>query len=186
MKLKFVTLLSTLFVNAAMLLLVVPALSQPAANTSPQFHLQSGYAKYDNKDYAGALGSFSECVRLDPNKAECYAARGDAHRRLEKYTEAIADYTQSLKLVPNNAMVFALRAVASTSKVRAEQKTTGYNRKAFDPAIADYDAALRLEPANAKIKAASDALRNFLTESDKLADLQAKKSSLEADIAERL
>src|SRR6185312_14730000 len=71
-------------------------------------------------------------IKLNPNFAEAYNARGVALDTKGKFDEAIADFGQAIKLDPKNARAFNNRGFAWR------------NRGDLDKAIADYNQALTL------------------------------------------
>ncbi|AFZ16575.1 tetratricopeptide repeat protein [Allocoleopsis franciscana] len=66
----------------------------------PNAYFRRGAIRSCAGDYQGALGDFTETIRLKPN-ANNYYNRGVTHYQMGNYQEAIADLTQTLQLKPN-------------------------------------------------------------------------------------
>lgn len=85
-------------------------------------------------DYDRAIADFDQAIRLDANRAEYYAARGDAHSDKGDDDRAIADYGAVLRLSPDDAATFAKRGEIYS------------DRMDYARALADYDQAVRIDP----------------------------------------
>lgn len=125
--------------------------AQNTTNLSVDDYFKLGNQQLDQKDYDGAIRSFSECIRLNPSADGCYFNRGLANRNKQNYDGAIADFTQVIKLKPDNENAFINRGLAYNGK------------KNYEMVIADYEAALKINPNNEKVKAALDAVKNLVT-----------------------
>jgi tetratricopeptide (TPR) repeat protein len=84
--------------------------------------------------YDRAIADYTQAIRLDPNFAEAYNARGNAYHHKKDYDRAIADYSQAMRLDPNFAEAYNARGLAYSDKGD------------YDRAIADLDQAIRLDP----------------------------------------
>ena len=102
------------------------------------------------KDYDGAIRSYSECIKLDPKESACYHNRGSAYRNKGDFDAAIADLTQAIKLKPGSESAYILRALAYNGK------------KEYEMSIADYEAALKINPDNEAVKKALDAAKKLV------------------------
>jgi tetratricopeptide (TPR) repeat protein len=81
-----------------------------------------------------AIADSTEAIRLDPQNADAYCNRGDAHSDGYDYDRAIADYSESIRLEPNVARLYLKRRLQ-------------YSRKGdYHKALADLREALRLAP----------------------------------------
>ncbi len=96
-----------------------------------------GFAKYQLKDYQGAIDDYTEAIRIDPNNAYAYNNRGNAKSELKDYQGAIADYNQAINLNRNYAYAYNNRG-----NVKRKLKD-------YQGAIADYTQAIRIDPNNA-------------------------------------
>jgi tetratricopeptide (TPR) repeat protein len=109
----------------------------PAPNsgqmTADDFFLQAT-AKYEKKDFRGAIADLTQVIRLSPKFATAYSNRGVAHDQLGDRKRAIADYGQAIRLDPNSANAYYNRALAYVKSG---------DRKA---ALADLDQTIRLNP----------------------------------------
>jgi tetratricopeptide (TPR) repeat protein len=94
--------------------------TEPNNTNTSQTNEQQEMAKYD------------EAIRLNPNEAKAYLARGTAYYDRKYYQEAIADYTEAIRLEPNNPLGYANRALA--------EQFLGNKQEA----IADYQIAAKL------------------------------------------
>lgn len=81
-----------------------------------------------------ALADFTEFIRVSPNKADGYAARGEVLYKMDDYASAIMDFDEAIRLDSTNAVYFGGRGDARR------------NQGDFDLALADFSEALRLNP----------------------------------------
>lgn len=125
--------------------------AQKTTNHSVDDYFKLGNQQLDQKDYDGAIRSFSECIRLNPNADGCYFNRGLANRNKQNYDAAIADFTLSIKLKPDNENAYINRGLSYNGK------------KNYEMVIADYEAALKINPNNEKVKKALEAAKNLVT-----------------------
>lgn len=96
----------------------VPAGAAPirTANATARERYTRGIdlAKNDNLD--GAVGDFSEAIRLDPKFTDAYVQRGQAMFKNGNAERAIADFSQALQIDPRNAPAFKARGMAMLYK----------------------------------------------------------------------
>jgi len=118
-----------------------------------------GYAYYKKRIYDQAISDFNAVIRLDPNIARIYVARGMAYDYSERnYDEAIDNYTSAIRLKPNSARyynkrcwVFVLKGDAESALsdcnkslvLRPDYPTTLDNRGLAHFALGNYQAALK-------------------------------------------
>lgn len=95
---------------------------------------QQANEAFTNQDYALAVKSYSELIRLNPKFEQAYAARGDAYLLLGKSDEAIKDLNEAIRLNPTNYVAYELRG------------TIHYENQKFDQAISDFNSALEAKP----------------------------------------
>ena len=110
----------------------VPFPSSPSQSASDYF--DSGLKKYDQGDFQGAIGDYSEAIRLNPGYADAYYNRGIAKNDLNDYQGAIADYNQAIGLKSDYTNAYLNRGNAKDSLGDSQG------------AIADYNQALGLQP----------------------------------------
>jgi tetratricopeptide (TPR) repeat protein len=70
-----------------------------------------GLAKYNLKDYRGAILDFSAVIKIDETNAGAFHNRALSYYDLGKVTEAISDCTESIKLDSTQCWVYYLRGV---------------------------------------------------------------------------
>lgn len=71
--------------------------------------LHQGQEHAANKEYEKALAMYEKAIECDPQMAEAYRARGEAHRVLGNLPGALSDCNHALKLERNFAMAYADR-----------------------------------------------------------------------------
>jgi tetratricopeptide (TPR) repeat protein len=122
--------------------------------------LLDGDEWYERKEYDKAIAHYGEAIRLSPNYAKAFCARGHAWAAKKEYDMAIKDYDEAIRLDPKYTNAIRNRGNAWLAK------------KEYGKAIKDYDEAIRLEPklpygycnrarARAKLKQYDDAARDF-------------------------
>ncbi len=99
-------------------------------------HFERALEKQKRGDNQGAISSYTEVIRLNPDYASAYYNRGLAKRTLEDYKGAIADYNKVIHLKPNYAEAYMGRGL---SKYELSDK---------QESISDYNEAIRLKPDN--------------------------------------
>ena len=85
-------------------------LTDPAAVSA----YQQGYAHMRASAWFSAIASYDEAVRLQPDVASLYEARGTAYIYSGRHDEALADYSHAIKLNPADAGLWCRRAHAHT------------------------------------------------------------------------
>ena len=88
---------------------------------SAELHNLRGTACYRLQDFAAALSSFEEAVRLDASRHESFYNRGLAKQRQGKLADAIEDFQQALNLNP--AFVEAQRNLQAARRQLARRQT---------------------------------------------------------------
>lgn len=132
----------------------------PALASTPTYEkeLSRGLRQILKKDYEGAVASFTEVLRQNPNVYEAYLNRAEARVEIKDFEGALADYDQAIKINPN---------VVESYVKRGDLNSSQGNQQA---AIDDYTQALRLDPKNgqAHMKRASAYKQNgdFLKAAD--------------------
>jgi tetratricopeptide (TPR) repeat protein len=92
-----------------------------------------GTAKYNLKDYDGAIADYTKAIEIDANHAYAYNNRGVAKKNLKDYDGAIADYTKAIEIDVNYKEAYYALGIAKK------------NLKDYDGAIADYTKAIEID-----------------------------------------
>ena len=120
------------------------------------------YYRATPNDYERAISSFTDAIRINPNRLNAYMARADCYRMLRDYDKAILDCDSAIRINSNWNQIYI---VYGTRGVAYHQK--GDNVKA----LSDLNESIRLNPnyawahdARARVYKALN--RNDLAESD--------------------
>jgi|GEM_PF-2121462 len=89
---------------------------------------------YDPYDYVAQIEAYSEAIRLKPNFAEAYSARGNCYYTIKEHVLACADFTKVILLNPLDSEAYYDRGYAY-----AAQNLRGM-------ALADFKTVLQLNP----------------------------------------
>lgn len=96
-----------------------------------------GYAYYHKGDFGLAIADFDAAIRLNPNNALVYIARGMAYDYSERnYEKTIDNFSSAIRLEPNNARYYNFRCWALVLNGDAEL------------ALSDCSKSLELDPSN--------------------------------------
>ncbi len=98
--------------------------------------ISAGDAKFDAKDYNGALADYSSAVQLNKESFDAFIKRGKCNVQLKKYAKAISDYDKALKIKNDTVQVLYLRGLAYNA---SENFVLAFN---------DFSCVIRLEPNN--------------------------------------
>jgi lipoprotein NlpI len=93
-------------------------------------------------DYERAAKDLNEAIRISPEGAMAYNARGNAYLRKKEFDAAIADFDKAIQLDAGQSSAFVGRGRAYGSK------------QEYDRALQDFNQAIRINPKD------SDALRS--------------------------
>lgn len=88
----------------------LPNMVVATAPSSDDFYIKAN-DQYKQKDYKGAIASYTEAIRLNSNYAEAYLNRGNVRKELGDKQAAITDYSSALKINPNYADAYHNRGV---------------------------------------------------------------------------
>lgn len=113
----------------------------PKQPTAEQFAAE-GRRQAAQKDYDGAIKSFSECLRLKPDASACYAFRGYVLGIKGDPAAAKKDFEAAFKLEPNQAANYFIRGMMFTELGNKEE------------AVKDFRAVLKIDPNNQQAKSA--------------------------------
>ena len=81
-----------------------------AQTETPQSVLESGQAKFQAGDFAGALAAFSAVLKQSPRDVTALVLRGSTYQKLGKLAEAEADLRAALRVDPKLPNAFLVRA----------------------------------------------------------------------------
>lgn len=95
------------------------------------------YWSHRNKNYEDCLTFLNGFVEKEPNFAEAYYNRGNAHRNLNQYAKAIEDYSKAIEKNPKFAVAYGNRGVT--------YRRSNQYEKAFE----DFEKAIELNPNDA-------------------------------------
>ncbi|MEO6303137.1 MAG: hypothetical protein ABIP51_08180 [Bacteroidia bacterium] len=90
-------------------------------------------AKFENKDFKGAVTDWNVYIDALPGEEESLVSRAAAKINVKDNTGAIADLDEAIKLNAKNPVSYCYRAVAKSEN------------KAFQEALKDYEMALKLK-----------------------------------------
>ena len=122
---------------------------------------QRAAAKISSSDQVGALADADKALASNPNNAEAWYLRAQAHNGTGEYEKAVSDASQALKIAPGHAFAFGARAKAQHGQGR------------WQAAVDDANESIRLDPTNAY--AFATRARSF----EKLGDFAAMLSSFQ-------
>jgi tetratricopeptide (TPR) repeat protein len=97
-------------------------------------------AKRHQKEYQGAIASYSEIIRLDPNNINAFEARGNTRFDLTDYLGAFADYDRVIRLYYPDQF-YTEYSMSRNYKNRGNAR---FALKDFQGAIVDYSESIRL------------------------------------------
>ena len=95
-------------------------------------------ARYSNKDFRGAIISYTKALEIKPDYAAAYYRRGNAKNELEFYAEATTDFSKAIEINPTLTVAYLGRGYANT------------RLKLLSKAIEDYTVAIKIEPKMAE------------------------------------
>ncbi|MBV9643937.1 MAG: tetratricopeptide repeat protein [Verrucomicrobia bacterium] len=103
-------------------------------SSDPTFYMNRGWGFYQKKDYDKAISDYNEAIRLDPNLAWTYDARGSIYEERNEYDKAISDYNNAIRLNPKFSYAYVSRA------------RIFFQKREYEKAISDLNEAIRLDP----------------------------------------
>jgi tetratricopeptide (TPR) repeat protein len=80
------------------------------SKNSPDFFFKNGNAKYQLKDYSGAVKDLDKAIELNPNFKQAYHTRAICFGELKKYDKALLDFNKAIELDPNFKNAYLNRA----------------------------------------------------------------------------
>jgi tetratricopeptide (TPR) repeat protein len=120
-------------IRITVLLSISILLFASCSKNSPDFFFKNGNAKYQLKDYRGAIKDLDKAIELKPDFKLAYHTRAICFGELQKYDKALKDFNKAIELDPNFENVYLNRAYYV--KVNAGD---------FKGAIEDYDKFIQL------------------------------------------
>lgn len=102
-------------------------------------YYQQGLLLLKQGNNRGAIAALTEAIKLEPNYANTYSFRGEAHSELGNYTEALADFSKAIAISTQEAYLYCLRG------------WTKEELKDYQGAILDFDRAIALNYHDANI-----------------------------------
>ena len=130
---------------------------------------------YDKKNYNFALKDYNKAIKLNPNDANFYNARGQTFTNLKNYKNATADFNTAIKIKKNYAEAYNNRGETYCRFINSKKRNdrlgnlitgifslpadvfsdnpTSYiteNKPDYQPALKDFEKAIRLNPEYAK------------------------------------
>lgn len=109
-------------------------------DTNPEFdepYAQRGLAKYNIRDFRGALNDYNKAIEINNKDHENFLNRGMIKEKLRDFGGAYNDYDKAIKLSPEYAKAYLNRGNVLTKE------------RYFKQAISDYDKAIAIDPSNA-------------------------------------
>lgn len=115
----------------------VPGDPYAKENAQIRILIESGNEKVRDKDYDGAIGDFTEAIKVakdlpDMLRAGPYINRGLAYEKKGDLDSALEDLNQAIKIQPNNVYAYNDRAVVHEK------------RNEIAEALADYTKAIKI------------------------------------------
>ncbi|MBL8152553.1 MAG: toll/interleukin-1 receptor domain-containing protein [Anaerolineae bacterium] len=103
------------------------------AEINAESYLEAGNRTFAHGDYAAAIESYNQAIRMNPQYALAHYNRGMSHKELGQPKEAFTDFSRTIQLDPQFARAYFQRA----------RLLQGANR--LDRAIEDYRQYLKLD-----------------------------------------
>ena len=97
-------------------------------------YLERADALGKNQNYAEAITSYNEAIKINPQHPWIYDNRGNIYYLLQQHELAIVDYTKAIELNPNYTDAYYNRG------------TTYYDLQQYEQALADYTKAIEINP----------------------------------------
>lgn len=102
-------------------------------NSGKKDYFKSGYNKYENGDYKGAVEDYTKSL-AEKKDVNANYNRGLAYYKLRNYDAAIADFSEVINNNPEDSEAYYNRGLAK------------YGKEDDKGALADYNMAIRLNP----------------------------------------
>jgi len=120
---------------STLLVVILASCTQPS---EAEQHYDAGHELHKQGHLPEAIVEYDEAIRLAPQTAAAYVARGAAFIELGQLERAIEDNNEAIRLHPQDALAYFNRALA-------------YDRLGqFERAVEDYNESIRLDPKDAE------------------------------------
>jgi len=96
--------------------IILPLAITSCRQDNANHHFKNGSAKFQLKDYNGAINDFSRAIALSINYKEAYYARAISYGILAKYDKALEDFNKVLQLDPTFKDAYMNRAYYAKEK----------------------------------------------------------------------
>jgi tetratricopeptide (TPR) repeat protein len=103
------------------------------SENSPDFFFKNGNAKYQLKDYSGAVKDLDKAIELKPDFMQAYHTRAICFGEMKSYDKALLDFNKAIELNPGYKNAYLNRAYY-----------VKVNTGDFAGAIADYNKFIEL------------------------------------------
>jgi tetratricopeptide (TPR) repeat protein len=90
-------------------------------------YLERAQQRFESGFYEGALQDYDQALRLDPENAEIWFARGLTNERLKDYKEAFSDYTKAIDIKEDYAKIWLSRGNVLLKLERYSDAIEDYN-----------------------------------------------------------
>ena len=81
------------------------------ANPNPIAFYNRGFAKYNLKDFRGAILDFDKAIELKPTYFEAFIARGQSYSMQDNHKVAMNDYNEAIRLNPLEGTAYYLSLI---------------------------------------------------------------------------
>jgi tetratricopeptide (TPR) repeat protein len=109
--------------------------------------LLQGQTKFEQGDYQGAIGAYTQAIKFEPQNIDAYIGRGNARSYLKDYSLAIQDYTKVINFSSQSPVAYMNRAVVSCTLGNKQAAFADYQQAANiynkQGATDDYQQALK-------------------------------------------
>lgn len=97
-------------------------------------YLYGGFAKFEDKDFEGAIADFTKAIEINSDSADVFFGRGLAKQHLDDHVGALKDFNQAIGIGLEFEEVYYSRGL---TKEALED---------YQGAIADYNKAIKIKP----------------------------------------
>ena len=77
---------------------------------SPDFYFKNGNAKYQLKDYRGAINDLNKAIELNPSFMHAYHTRAICYGELKQFNKSLPDFNKAIELDPKYKNAYLNRA----------------------------------------------------------------------------